>query len=144
MDLWDFITSLSLLVYEMGKKRSSHQGRGAAPLTHALIKSFPTCSPEDSSCISYQKSLRPITKGGFPFGNPSPVIWQTWSLGIIKARSSVLKAKSEKYKNLFLYVHESSLSEVDFFSNIGEKLALLFSLLSENSLALCQEGPSMG
>lgn len=145
MDLWEFITLLSLLLYEMGKKRSSHPGRGVALLlTRVLIKSFPTCFPEDFSCISYQKSLRPIAKGGFPSGNTSPVIWQTQSLGIIKAHSSVLNAKSEKYKNLFLCMHESSLSEVGFFSNIGGKLALLFPLLSENSLALCQEGPSMG
>ena len=58
---------------------------------------FPTCSSGNASCIFYQKSLRSRAKGGFPSENPNPVIYQTRSLGIIKAHSSVLKAKSEKY-----------------------------------------------
>lgn len=56
---------------------SSHRRRPAAILDHAVIKSFPGCSSEDSSYISYQKSLRSTSKGGFLSGNPSPAICQT-------------------------------------------------------------------
>lgn len=48
---------------------------------------------------------------------------------MFKAHSSILKAKSDKYQILFLCIHESSLSRVDFFPKIAQKLAFLYSLL---------------